>query len=189
MIIQFFVFRPHSTSGCFQTGYVLKGSLKWDGSISSNCPNGPPREGVWFTVKLVVHRSSASIYLDGEYVISFKAHFAAKGQGGVVVATGYKSIIQFKNYQLRPTLNLPFIGESCLATGKVGTSFVLHGNDGKWPANGFCRALLPAILQSENYEVSAELYNQITWNGVNSGHLGLMYNVIDSNNFDFVYLR
>ena len=189
MIIQFFVFRPLSTGGCFQTGYVLEGSLKWDGGISSNCPKGPPRGGVWFSVKLVVHRSSASIYLDGEYVQSFKTHFAAKGHGGVIVANGYKDIIHFRYYHLKTTLALPFIEESCLATRKVDTYYVLHSNDGKWPANGFCRALFPTILNSDNYEVSSELYNQIGWNGGNSGHLGLMYNVIDINNFDFVYFR
>ena len=183
------VFRPLSSGGCFQTGYVLKGSPNWDGGISSNCPKGPPREGVWFSVKLVVHRSSASIYLDGEHVQSFKTHFAAKGRGGVIVANGYKSIIQFKNYRLKTTVALPFIEESCLGTGKVGTYYVLHANNGKWPANGFCRALLPAMLKSDNYEVSAELYNQIGWKAVNNDHLGLMYNVIDSNNFDFVYFR
>ena len=184
-----FFLRPHWTGGCFQTGYVLKGSLKWDGGISSNCPKGPPRGGVWFSVKVVVRRSSASIYLDGEHVQSFKTHFAAKGHGGVIVSNGYKSIIHFRYYHLKTTLALPFIDESCLATRKVDTYYVLHGNHGKWPANGFCRALFPAILKSDNYEVSGDLYNEIGWKGVNSGHLGLMYNVIDSNNFDFVYFR
>ena len=184
-----FFFRPHSTSGCFQTGYVLKGSLKWDGGISSNCTNGAPKGGVWFTVKVVVRGSSASIYLDGEPVGTFKTQISGRVRGGVIVANGYKNIIRFRNYQLRAIPALPFVEESCLATRKVGSYYVLNANHGKWPENGFCRAFLPTIVKSENYEVSAQLYNQIGWKGVNSGHLGLMYNFIDNNNFDFVYFR
>ena len=185
----FFSFRPNSTGGCFQTGYVLKGSLKWDGGISSNCTNGPPKGGVWFTVKVVVRRSSASIYLDGEHMRSFKTQFSARGRGGVIVANGYKTIIHFKNYRLGAIPALPFVQESCFATRKLGSYYVLNANHGKWPANGFCRALLPTIVKSDNYEVSAQLYNQIGWKGVNSGHLGLMYNVLDNNNFDHVFFR
>ena len=185
----FFSFRPNSTGGCFQTGYVLKGSLKWDGSISSSCPEGPPKGGVWFTVKVVVRESSATIYLDGKPVRSLKAHFPSKGRGGVNVANGYQNIIYFRNYRLRTIPALPFIVESCLASSKGGSYYFLNANHGNWPSNDFCRAFLPTIVKSENYEMSAELYNQIGWKGVNSGHRGLMYNVVDKNNFDFVSFR
>ena len=53
-----------------------------------------------------------------------------------------------------------------------------------------CRALAqPAIDESQSYTVSAELLNQAGWKGVNSGHLGLLFNAVDENNFDFVYFR
>ena len=120
---------------------------------------------------------------------SLKAHFPAEGRGGVIVANGYQDIVYFRNYRLRTIPALPFIGESCLATKKVGGYYVLNANHGKWPANGFCRAMLLTILKSDNYEISAQLYNQIGWKGINSGNLGLMYNVLDNNNFDFVYFR
>mgnify|MGYP001793643268 CR=1 FL=1 len=139
---------------------------------------------------MVVRGTSATIYLNGEPVRkTFLAHSPAKGRGGVIVANGYKNIIHFRNYRLRAIPALPFVEKSCLAARKVGSYYVLNANHGKWPANGFCRALLPAIVKSDNYEVSAQLYNQIGWKGVNSGHLGLMYNVIDNRNFDFVYFR
>ena len=192
-ILTVLFFRPNSTGGCFQTGYVLKGSLKWDGGISSNCPKGPPKGGVWFTVKVVVRGSSATIYLDGEPVRSLKAHFPSKGRGGVIVANGYQNIIYFRNYRLRTIPALPFIEESCLAASEGGSyyskHYFLHANHSNWPSKGFCRAFLPIIVKSENYEMSAELYNQIGWKGVNSGHRGLMYNVLDNNNFDFVSFR
>ena len=184
-----FSFRPNSTAGCFQTGYVLKESLKWDGSISSNCPKGPLKGGVWFTVKVVVRGSSATIYLDGEPVQSLKSRFPAKGRGGVIVANGYQNIIYFRNYHLRTIPAFPFIVESCLAARKRGSSYFLYANHGNWTSKGFCRAFLPTIVKSENYEILAQFYIQIGWKGVNSGHRGLMFNVLDKNNFDFVSFR
>ena len=45
------------------------------------------------------------------------------------------------------------------------------------------------IVASQAYTVSAEILNEAGWKGVNSGHPGLLFNAIDENNFDFVYLR
>ena len=158
-----------------------------DGGISSNCPKGPPKGGVWFTVKVVVHRSSASIYLDGEHVISFKAQFPAIGRGGIIVASGYQNIIRFRNYRLRAILALPFREESCLATRKGVRYYVLDANNGKGPANSFCRAIFPTKLSGSRYTVFVKLSNANGWSGKNSSHRGLMYNVMDKRNFDFVY--
>ena len=138
---------------------------------------------------MVVRGSSTTIYLDGKPVRSLKAHFPSKGRGGVIVANGYQNIVYFRNYRLRTIPALPFIGESCLAASKGGSSYFLNANHGNWPSNGFCRAFLLTIVTSDNYEMSAELFNQIGWTGVNSGHRGLMYNVVDKNNFDFVSFR
>ena len=55
--------------------------------------------------------------------------------------------------------------------------------------NLMCRALAQPIDESQAYTVSAELLNQAGWQGVNSGHLGLLFNAVDENNFDFVYFR
>ena len=52
-----------------------------------------------------------------------------------------------------------------------------------------CRALGQAIVASHAYSVSAEILNQAGWRGVNYGHPGLLFNAVDENNFDFVYLR
>ena len=55
--------------------------------------------------------------------------------------------------------------------------------------NLMCRALSQPVDESQAFTVSAELLNKIGWQGINSGHLGLLYNVEDENNFDFVYFR
>ena len=52
-----------------------------------------------------------------------------------------------------------------------------------------CRVLAQPTLESQAYSVSAELLNQAGWQGINSGHLGLLFNARDENNFDFVYFR
>ena len=52
-----------------------------------------------------------------------------------------------------------------------------------------CRVLVQPTLESQAYTVSAELLNQAGWQGINSGHLGLLFNARDENNFDFVYFR
>jgi len=52
-----------------------------------------------------------------------------------------------------------------------------------------CRVVAQPIAESQAYRVSAELLNQAGWKGVNSGHLGLLFNAVDENNFDFVYFR
>ena len=52
-----------------------------------------------------------------------------------------------------------------------------------------CRVLAQPNGDLQAYSVSAELLNLAGWKGINSGHLGLLYNVVDESNFDFVYFR
>ena len=39
------------------------------------------------------------------------------------------------------------------------------------------------------YQFTAELYNVRSNKGANTGHPGVMFNMQDMNNFDFVYFR
>ena len=55
--------------------------------------------------------------------------------------------------------------------------------------NQLCRVLADPSEESQKYTVSAELFNKAGWSGIHSGHLGLLFNVVDEYNFDFVYLR
>jgi len=43
--------------------------------------------------------------------------------------------------------------------------------------------------QSTDYQLSVDLFNFIGWLGVNSGHLGVFFNIEDQDNYDFVYFR
>ena len=118
-------------------------------------------------------------------------HYPGKGQGGVLVANGYKNIAYFRNFSLTPHPE-DYQVTSCVvaSSGPTGNYFVLDANHGRWPANGFCSALNEEdTFNGNKYVISAQLFNKIGWNGVNSGHLGLLYNAKDENNYDFVYFR
>ena len=54
----------------------------------------------------------------------------------------------------------------------------------------FCLVLPEEEINVGNqYTIAVELMNVMGENGVDHGHPGMMYNVIDENNFDFVYFR
>ena len=67
----------------------------------------------------------------------------------------------------------------------------LVGTGGTFPASGFCRVQHHSTLSGSvsSYEIQAYLYNVRSKDGATHGHLGVMYNVQDINNFDFVYFR
>jgi len=55
--------------------------------------------------------------------------------------------------------------------------------------NEICRVVGQSNVEWQEYTVSAELLNQAGWQGINSGHPGVLFNAVDENNFDFVYFR
>jgi len=68
--------------------------------------------------------------------------------------------------------------------------YEVNADHGSWPADGFCRVIPKVeINDGEPYTMTAEIMNVVGEGGVDSGHPGVMYNVIDENNFDVVYFR
>ena len=66
--------------------------------------------------------------------------------------------------------------------------FEVNADHGSWP--GFCRVISKVeITDSESYTLTVEIMNVNGRDGVNFGHPGVMYNVVDENNFDVVYFR
>ena len=103
LIIIFLFPRPHSSSGCFQTGYVYKGQPKFDGAKSASCPNGPPKGAEWFKIRVVVSNSTPAgevkVYLKGTLVTSFNPRYPIRKRGGVLVANGYNNVVYYKNFK------------------------------------------------------------------------------------------
>ena len=184
--------RPHNSNGCFQTGYTVNGVPTFTNGISAACPGqNPPLGGQWFDVRIEVNNNKAKIYLAGKLVRQVTPHYPGKGQGGVLVANGYKNIVYFRNFDITHYPN-DYLVTSCVvaSSGTAGSHFVLDANHGSWPASGFCSAVNDKdTLNSNKYAISAELFNKVGWHGANSGHLGLLYNAKDEKNYDFVYFR
>ena len=66
----------------------------------------------------------------------------------------------------------------------------LDADHGTWPQDRFCQAVyLQDGGQATDYQLSVDLFNVKGWQGVNSGHLGVLYNAVDQENYDFVYFR
>ena len=79
----------------------------------------------------------------------------------------------------------------------VGTGWIysgrlaLVGTGGTFPASGLCRVQHPSTLSGSvsSYKMHAYLRNIRSKDGATQGRLGVMYNVQDIDNFDFVYFR
>ena len=187
----FLIFRPHLAIGCFQTGYVFKGQPNFDGAISSTCPTGPPKGAEWFQVYLTVSTASSSdevkVYMNGALVTSWNPHFPVKNLGGVLVANGYKNVVHFRKFKISTQF---YVSKRCLKTVQYPDYVKLDADHGKWPNDGFCQAAyLRDGGQTTDYQLSVDLFNVKGWSGVNSGHLGVFFNVQDQDNYEFVYFR
>ena len=96
-------------------------------------------------------------------------------------------IVIFFLYQLDGKQFTVYAVANCKVRTKYPSFYKL---DATTSTKGMCRALTqPADQSLQAYMVSAELLNQAGWQGINSGHLGVLFNVVDENNFDFVYFR
>ena len=110
---------------------------------------------------------------------------------GVIVGNGFKNVLTFRDYKTYMIKPFPFIIRSCgEGTHRSNGSFVLDGSTGQWPQGGFCRAISrDSVPGPSKYSVEAKFYNIDSFSGPDKGNLGLMFNVLDENNFEYVYIR
>ena len=74
-----YVFRPHSASTCYQTGYVKAGKITM--RATGKCPAGPPKGAEWFDVYVRVQGNVAFIYLNNQVVLKTTTILPYKGRG------------------------------------------------------------------------------------------------------------
>ena len=101
-------------------------------------------------------------------------------------------MLTFRNYDSRAIKPFEFVFSRCgKQTHQTNGSFVLDGMYPNWPANGFCSAMFRSSLTtfSKRYLIEAKLNNVESWLGNDWGNLGLMFNALDINNFEYVYVR
>ncbi|XP_022805350.1 hemicentin-1-like [Stylophora pistillata] len=100
---EFVYFRPYNRDDCVQIGY-LQGTKVNEGDRrerkSLTCTYGFMRGGSWYDVRLKVSRSEVKVFIDDVEVAAFKSRFPTIGRGGVMVASGYKRKISFKNFRI-----------------------------------------------------------------------------------------
>lgn len=71
-----------------------------------------------------------------------------------------------------------------------GTVHVVNADHGVWPDSGFCRVIFEQDIKAVGpYVLDIELLNTVRPGIVYWGHPGVIYNVVDEDNFDFVYFR
>ena len=82
---------------------------------------------------------------------------------------------------------------NCVSLTKlsVDTAYEVDANHGGvWPSGGFCRVLSQAQVNAgDPYTMTVQLLNVISSDGVDFGHPGVVYNVVDDDNFDVAYFR
>ena len=80
------------------------------------------------------------------------------------------------------------VGCASLTRSEATNSYEVNATHDKPPQ--FCLVLPEEEIKGGNpYTMTVELMNVIGKNGVDHGHPGVMYNLIDENNFDFMHLR
>jgi len=93
--------RVHSNT--FAHGKVYGGTIQFtDGGVGGN-PTIVSES--WYNLKIKVDESKrVKFYLNDKMLGSFTASFSTRGYGGVIVATGYKNDVMFRDYDVSPKI-------------------------------------------------------------------------------------
>ena len=66
-----------------------------------NDPINPPNN--WYNLKIEVRdNKNVKVYLNGVYKVQFTANFNTRGYGGVAIANGYSTTMQFRDFLISP---------------------------------------------------------------------------------------
>jgi len=101
-----FVFKKFDAKAADQNavgvGSIRNGVMKRLPDIANN-PAVKLRE--WYNFKVVVlPNKTVTVKLNDQVLGSFKAYFSTRGYGGVIGATGFNSVLQFRNFDVSPIL-------------------------------------------------------------------------------------
>jgi len=187
----FVTIRIHDIGGCFRTGYVLNGKLFYIGSKSGICPSGNPRGRTWFSVEVKIKSKEAILFIDHIQAAIFEPHFPSSGKGGVIVKLGQRNVIRFKGLMVKPLFEDLFDIVDCRSHHRISANYYrLDSKNDRWPEGEFCKAISKRKVNSKDYFVSAQLFNQRGSHGTHlAGSLGLMYNAQDQYNYDFIFFK
>ena len=75
--------------------------------FTSNSQGGNPviSTGNWYSLKILVQTNkNVDLFLNDQKIGSFVAKFTTRGYGGAIVATGYRNVVQFRDFKLSPII-------------------------------------------------------------------------------------
>lgn len=175
--------------GCFTTGYLQNSQLRWSNSKVGECAGGKLKHAAWYNITVYVSDSQVSITVGGTHVTSTLSHYKPIGRGGVITGNGDKNTVAFRDYQIVPYTPLPFLFRNCGSDTKfVNEYYVLDAAHGQWPESTFCKAISKVAFPGKYYHVTASLFMQSASAGSETDYAGLIFNVQDENNYDFIFL-
>ena len=130
----------------------------------------------------------AVLFINNMQTALFRPHFSSFGKGGVIVKLGEKNVIRFKGLMIQPIFGDFFHILNCFSHQRVSANYYrLDSRGGVWPEEEFCKAISNEKVQSSDYSVSAQLFNQRGAYGTHmTGSLGIMYNAKDDYNYDYI---
>ena len=97
----YFHIRVHTTS--FAYGRIFNGIYKLRTSVSG--AGSAISSGKWYSLRIVVQgNKNVDLFLNDKKIGNFNANFTTRGYGGVLVATGFKNVVQFRNFKLAPVI-------------------------------------------------------------------------------------
>ena len=111
---------------------------------------------------------------------------------GVIVSNGGDNELTFRNFKLKTIKPLEFKFSNCgKKTHKNNGHYTMDGLLGHWPRDGFCTALprYTADVLFMEYSVLVKFKIIESMIVVDSRNAGLMFNVVDENNYEYVYIR
>ena len=97
----YFYTRVHATE--FSFGRIFNGIYQFGAGVSG--AGSAISSGNWYSLRIVVQgNKNVELYLNDKKIGNFNAKFTTRGYGGVIVATGYKNVVQFRNFKLAPVV-------------------------------------------------------------------------------------
>ena len=97
------MFQNRVHSATFAYGRVFNGELQF----TSKSVGGNPAisSGNWYSLKIVVKANkNVELFLNDNNIGNFNAKFTTRGYGGFMIATGYRNVVQFRDFNLSPVI-------------------------------------------------------------------------------------
>ena len=172
------------------TGRTTGGRHMREGSRTGPC-SCTLRGEQWFNVRLEIRGNAVIVFMDNIPAASFKSHFPASSRGSGVLVTGRcRASIRFRNFNLSPLPSLFFDTKNCqsarLSDNGDYYKLMAYGSLRDSPQPGICRALFPEVIAGNSYVIRVKFYSGGSLLG---GKYGIIFNVKNSNSFEFVYFR